>query len=137
LVIAEQQKIQFRKLDDIPPWPKAQELADLQGRINDSMRQFEKGGITSERYWPSLARMEADEATLKREQGQHEKRQQKRQQAIANLAEEWEKPNFTMEQKQAAIAETLTAVIIKSSGKGGRFHPDQIVPVFRESDAVA
>jgi site-specific DNA recombinase len=36
-----------------------------------------------------------------------------------------------MEQKQAAIAQTLEAVIIKPSGKGTRFHPDQIVPVFR------
>jgi site-specific DNA recombinase len=30
LMIAEQQKIQFRKLEDLPPWPKAQELAGLQ-----------------------------------------------------------------------------------------------------------
>jgi site-specific DNA recombinase len=138
LVIAEQQKIQFRKLEDLPPWPKASELADLQARINDTMRRFEKGGISSERYWPSLARMEADEAVLKRELRQYENRQQARTRAVANLAEEWEKPDFTMEQKQAAIAQTLTAVIIKPSGKGGRFHHDQIVPVFRQdSDEVA
>ena len=40
-----------------------------------------------------------------------------------------------MEQKQAAIAQTLTAVIIKPIGRGGKFHPDQIVPVFHESDS--
>lgn len=34
----------------------------------------------------------------------------------------------------AAIAETLTAVIIKPAGKGQCFHPDQIVPVFRQED---
>ena len=51
-----------------------------------------------------------------------------------NLAEEWDKPDFAMEQKQAAIAQTLTAVIVKPVGRGGRFHPDQIVPVFREDD---
>ncbi|MGH3719939.1 MAG: zinc ribbon domain-containing protein [Pseudonocardiaceae bacterium] len=34
LVIAEQQKIQFRKLEDLPPWPKVQELADPKKRIN-------------------------------------------------------------------------------------------------------
>jgi hypothetical protein len=45
-----------------------------------------------------------------------------------NLAEEWDKPDFTMEQKQAAIAETLTAVIIKPAGRGVRFRPDHIVP---------
>lgn len=52
---------------------------------------------------------------------------------VENLAEEWDKPSFTMEQKQAAIAQTLTAVIVKpASRKGGPFHPDQIVPVSRE-----
>jgi hypothetical protein len=34
LVIAEQQQIQFRKLEDLSSWPKAQELADLQARID-------------------------------------------------------------------------------------------------------
>jgi site-specific DNA recombinase len=134
LVIAEQQRIQFRKLDDLPPWPKTRELADLQTRINDQQRSYEKGLISAERHFPSLARMEADEVGLKREKRQYEGRQQSRRQVVANLAEEWEKPEFTMEQKQAAVAQTLTAVVIKPSGKGGRFHPDQIVPVFREED---
>jgi hypothetical protein len=137
LVIGEQQKIQFRKLEDVPLWPKAGELADLRARISETIRRYEKGGISDEHYWPSLARMEADEATLKAEQRQYERRQQARRQVVGNLAKEWDKPDFTMEQKQAAIAQTLTAVIIKPAGKGGRFHPDQIVPVFRQDDAVA
>ncbi|MBV9012614.1 MAG: hypothetical protein JO272_11285 [Pseudonocardiales bacterium] len=134
LVIAEQQKIQFRKLEDLPPWPKAQELTDLQKRINEQQQNFEAGNISAERHFPSLARMEAVEAGLKRERRQYEGRQQARRHAVANLAEEWGKPDFTMEQKQAAIAQTLTAVIIKPAGNGGRFHPDQIVPVFREDN---
>ena len=132
LVIAEQQKIQFRKLEDLPPWPRAQELAALQKRINEQQQNFEAGNISAERHFPSLARMEAAEAELKRERRQYEGRQQARRRAVANLADEWEKPDFTMEQKQAAIAQTLTAVIIYPSGKGSSFHPDQIVPVFRE-----
>ena len=45
LVIAEQQKIEFRKLEDLPPWPKAQELADLQARIEESTRRYEEGSV--------------------------------------------------------------------------------------------
>jgi DNA invertase Pin-like site-specific DNA recombinase len=134
LVIAEQQKIEFRKLEDLPPWPKAQDLAELQARIDESTRRYEKGEVSSERYWPSLARMEADEAELKRERRQYEGQQQRRIRAVANLAEEWDKPDFMMEQKQAAIAATLTAVIIKPVGRGIPFHPDHIEPVFRDSD---
>jgi site-specific DNA recombinase len=72
---------------------------------------------------------------LPSERQTREGRQQARKHAVANLAAEWDKPDFTMEQKQAAIAQTLEAVIIKPAGKGGRFHPDQIVPVFRENGA--
>jgi hypothetical protein len=43
------QKIQFRKLDDLPPWPKAHELADLQQRINAQQRNFEAGNISADR----------------------------------------------------------------------------------------
>jgi hypothetical protein len=134
LVIAEQQRIEFRKLEDLPPWPKAQELADLQTRINEQQQNFELGNISAGRHFPALARMEAAEAELKRDKRQYEGRQQTRKNAVANLAEEWDKPDFTMEQKQAAIGETLTAVIINPAGKGQRFHPDQIIPVFRQDD---
>jgi site-specific DNA recombinase len=136
LVIAEQQKIEFRKLEDLPPWPKAQELAELQARIEESQRHYEKGMVSAQRHFSSLARMEAAEAELLREKRRYEGRQHARKNAVANLAEEWDKPDFTIEQKQAAIAQTLEAVIIKPAGRGGRFHPDQIVPVFRTEDAA-
>jgi site-specific DNA recombinase len=132
LVIAEQQQVQFRTLEDLPPWPKAEELAGLQQRINDQQRNYELGRISAERHFASLARMETEEAKLKREKRQYEGRQQARRQVVANLAEEWDKPDFTMEQKQAAIAQTLSAVILHPAGRGGQFHPDQITPVFRE-----
>ena len=134
LVIAEQQKIQFRQLEALPPWPKAQELAELQGRISEQQRQYEKGKISASRHFESLARMESDEAKLLRESRAYERRRQNRVHKVANLAEEWGKPSFTIEQKQAAIAESLEAIIIMPVGKGGRFHPDQIVPVFKDRD---
>ncbi|MGH3719940.1 MAG: hypothetical protein ACRDRI_14095 [Pseudonocardiaceae bacterium] len=71
---------------------------------------------------------------FKRERRQYEGRQQARWHEVTNLAEKLDKTDFTMEQKQAAIAQTLTAVIIMPSGKGGRFHSDQTMPVFREDN---
>ncbi|WP_410614036.1 recombinase family protein [Amycolatopsis sp. lyj-109] len=134
LVIAEQQKIQSRKLEKLPPWPKEQELKDLENRIQDSTLRYESGDYSAERYFPSLARMESTVANLKREQRKYTARQDARDAAIANLAEEWEKPSFSIELKQAAIAQTLVAVVITPAGKGVRFHPDQIKPIFRGDD---
>ncbi len=74
LVIAEQQKIQFRTLQEAPPWPGAKELAALLGRINEQQRRYEAGQIVNaERHFSSLARMEAEESRLKRERREWDK----------------------------------------------------------------
>ena len=41
--------------------------------------------------------MEAEEARLKRERRESDKPWQTRHQVVANLAEEWDKPDFTLE----------------------------------------
>jgi DNA invertase Pin-like site-specific DNA recombinase len=135
LVTMEHQKIEFRKLEELPPWPKAGELAALQQRIEESTARYEAGEYSAERYYPSLARMEAREAILKREKRAYEARQQARKHAVIDLAKRWDDPDFTIEQKQAAIDKTLSAVIIMPSQKGARsFHPDLIKPIFHEDN---
>ncbi len=133
LVIAEHKKVQLRKMKNTPPWPKTKELADLQARIDDMTRKFEKGKISEKRYWPSLERMEKDEAVLLREKRIYDGQQQARKLVSTDLAKKWDEPDFSMEQKQAAIAQTLSAVVIMSVGKGKRtFNPDErIKPIFR------
>jgi hypothetical protein len=132
LVIAEHERIETIKVEDLPPWPNEKELRDMELRIEESTRRYEAGEYSAERYFPSLARMETTVANLRRERRKYESRQDAHKRVIANLADEWKKPSFTMEQKQAAIGRSLTAVIIGPASKGVRFHPDQLTPVFRE-----
>lgn len=131
LVIAEHRKIEFRKVEQLPSWPKEKELQELQERIDESTRRYETGKYTAERYFSSLERMEAQESELKREKRAYETRQESRRTAVTDLARKWDASDFTMEQKRAAIGKTLGAVVIAPAGKGVRFHPDQITPVFR------
>lgn len=131
LVIKDQQRTHLEKVEDLPPWPKAGELAGLQKRINDTQTEFEKGKakVSAARHYASIARMEADEAALLRESRSYERQRQSRIHRIADLGTAWEDPEFTLEQKQAAIAESLIAIIVKPGARGARFHPDQIVPI--------
>ncbi len=133
LVIADHQRIASLKVEELPPWPKEKELADQKARIDEAIRRYEAGEYSAEHHFPSLARMETTLASLRREQRKYNTRQDAHKKVIANLAEEWAKPSFTMEQRQAAVARTLTAVVIGAAGKGVRFHPDQLTPVFRET----
>ncbi|GAA3546240.1 recombinase family protein [Amycolatopsis ultiminotia] len=132
LVLAEHEKIQSQKFEDLPPWPKQKELDDAEKRIAESTREYEAGRYSAERYFPSLARMEAQVAELRREARRYERRRDSRRAVAANLRNEWDKPDFAIEQKQAAIAKSLIAVVIGPAHKGGRFHPDQITPVWRD-----
>ncbi len=90
------------------------------------------GSYSAEDYFPSLSRMESARADLRREQSRYAKRQDARRTTFANLAEEWERPSFTMELRQAAIGKSLSAVVIAPAGKGTRFHPDQLTPIFQQ-----
>lgn len=130
-VLKEHRKISLREVEELPPWPGESELTRLQARMDESTRQYEAGNNPADLHFPSLARMEAARAKLRREQARYNRARDTRRVGIANLAEEWEKSDFTMEQKQAAIAESVTAVIILPAGKGGRFNPDQVRIVWR------
>jgi len=133
LVIADQQRISAMKVEEPSPWPREKELSDLNARIDESTRRYESGQYPAEQYFPSVARMEATRAELRRERKRHLASQDRRRSAIANLEDDWEKAWFTIELKQAAIAKSLTAVVIAPAGKGFRFHPNQITPIFQEN----
>ncbi|MCE7009034.1 recombinase family protein [Kibdelosporangium philippinense] len=133
LVIADHQRISAVKMKELPPWPKEKELQDLEGRISESTRQYEAGTYPAEHYFPSLARMEAKKADLRREKSKYSKESNLRSSTVTNLESLWDSPSFSTEQKQAAIAKSLTAIVIHPAGKGARhFHPDQITVVFHQ-----
>ena len=91
--------------------------------------------ISGGRYFPMLARFEAKESTLRAAKRRYEQKRQARIEAATNLDTEWKRPDFTLEQKQAAIAKSLTAVIIHPAPHpGAKFTPDQITPVWCQDE---
>jgi site-specific DNA recombinase len=132
LVIAEhQERVRLSKSKPAKPWPEAKKLADLQARIEETQQKYEQGKISPARYWPSLERMEKEEAALVLEKRKYDRENQRTESTIPDLAKKWDDPNFSIEEKQAAIARTLSAVIIKPVGHGKRFNPSRIEPVWR------
>jgi site-specific DNA recombinase len=132
LVLAEQSTIALRMLEDLPPWDGEADLQAVLTQIRETTQAYESGMISGGRYFPMLARFEAKEATLRAAKRRYEAKRQARQECAANLGMEWNRPEFTLEQKQAAIAQSLTAVIIHPAPRpGAKFTPDQITPVWR------
>jgi hypothetical protein len=135
LVLMEQSQVALRKLEDLPPWDGETDLKTVLAHIKETTEAYEAGMISGGRYFPLLARFEAKEATLRTAKRRHEAKRQARQDSAANLGVEWNRPEFTLEQKQAAIAQSLTAVIIyPAPHPGAKFTPDQITPVWRHDE---
>nr|ASV46832.1 integrase [uncultured bacterium] len=135
LVLMEQSTIQLCKLEDLPPWDGEADLKTVLAQIKETTQAYEDGMILGSRYFPMLARFEAKESTLRAAKRRYEEKRQARIEAAADLGTEWNRPGFTLEQRQAAIAKSLTAVIIHPAPHpGAKFTPDQITPVWRQDE---
>ncbi len=65
----------------------------------------------------------------------YDAKRQVREEAAASLNTEWNRPDFTLEQKQAAISRSIMAVVIQPAPHpGAKFTPDQISIVWREEE---
>lgn len=135
LVRMEQSEIKLRKSEDLPPWDKEDELAEVVQQIKESTAAYKAKRISGGRYFALIEDLESDERKLKAEKRKYEAKRQTRAVAIPNLNAEWNRPDFTLEQKHAAIAASILAVIIHPAPhKGAKFHPDQLSIVWREEE---
>jgi len=133
LVIQDHERRSFRKVEELPPWGGETELGDLQQQIAELTAEYKKRRISGGRYFSLLEDLEAEERKLINERKRHEAHRQSQRAAVANLRAKWEDPAFTLDQRQAAVAESLVAVIIHPVGLSStRFDPAKIEPVWRE-----
>ena len=72
LVLMEQSKIALRKLEELPPWDKEQELVAVLGQIKETTQAYEDQQISGGRYFPLIERLEAKERKLKAEKRKYE-----------------------------------------------------------------
>jgi site-specific DNA recombinase len=135
LVLMEQSRIALRKLEQLPPWDKEHELKDVVAQIKESTTAYENHQISGSRYFPLIERLEAKERKLRAEKRRYDAKRQARQDAATDLTTEWNRPDFTLEQKQAAIAKSITAIIVHPAPRqGARFSPDQLTIVWKTDD---
>jgi site-specific DNA recombinase len=104
LVLMEYSKIGLRKLQEVPPWDGEVDLKAVLVQIKETTQAYEAEMISGGRYFPMLARFEAKEAILRAAKRRYEEKRQARIEAATNLETEWNWPDFTLEQKKAAIA---------------------------------
>ncbi|MFC4054597.1 recombinase family protein [Actinomadura syzygii] len=135
LVIQEQSRIRLQRRKELPPWDREDELRDVAQQIQESTDAYKAKRISGSRYFALIEDLEASERRLKAEKRKYEAKRQARAVEIPDLRAEWNRPDFTLEQKHAAIAKSITALIIHPAPRqGAKFSPDQITPIWNEED---
>ncbi|WP_068927700.1 recombinase family protein [Planobispora rosea] len=133
LVIADHQRIQLREIDELPQWDKQSELDAVREQLEEITTAYKERRMKGSRYFTLLEELEAEERQLEAEQRRHQTARVQRTQRVADLAEKWKDPTFTLDQRQAAIAQSLKAVVIHPARPGQkRFDPSLIEPIWNE-----
>lgn len=133
LVIQDHERRSFRKIEDLPPWNRESELGALRQQIAELTEEYKKRRISGGRYFALLEDLETEERKLVNERKRHEAQRQSQRAAVADLRARWSDPSFTLEQRQAAVAESLIAVVINPVGLGSAFFdPSKIEPIWRD-----
>ncbi len=133
LVIADHQRVQLREIGELPEWDKEDELNALREQLQEITAAYKARKIKGTRYFTLLEELEAEERQLEAEQRRHQTARVQRMEGIADLAEKWKDPSFTLDQRQAAIAQSLKAVVIYPTTPGQRqFDPSLIEPIWNE-----
>ncbi|GAA1259925.1 recombinase family protein [Sphaerisporangium rubeum] len=132
LVIADHQRVQFREIGELPEWDKEDDLTAIRGQLQEITTAYKERRIKGSRYFTLLEELEAEERRLEADQRRHQTARVRRTEGVANLAEKWKDPNFTLDQRQAAIAQSLQAVVIHPTRPGQRhFDPNLIEPIWK------
>jgi site-specific DNA recombinase len=132
LVIEEHRQMQFRIADELPPWNREDELQAIGVQIEEATTAYKNRRISGSRYYPLLEELEKMERDLRSEKARHAAERRTRRVAMDDLEAKWRDPEFTLDQRQAAIAQSLVAVVIEPARPGERFDPQKIRPIWRE-----
>jgi DNA invertase Pin-like site-specific DNA recombinase len=131
LVIQDHERASLRVIEELPPWDKDTALQTIRTKIAELGQQYRTDQISGARYFPLLSELESDERVLLNERQQHESARSRRMAAVGDLRARWDNEAFTLEQRQAAIAESLIAVVIHPIGGGKKtFDPSKIEPIW-------
>ncbi|MEV6526619.1 recombinase family protein [Longispora sp. NPDC051575] len=132
LVIADHKQLKFRKTEDLPEWARQSELVEVQTQIAEALENFKAKRISGARFYPLIEGLESEERILLADKKKYSARRQTTIASVEDLEQKWSDPDFSLEQRQSAIAESLISVVVHPAGRGARtFNPNLIEPIWR------
>lgn len=127
LVLArlEEQRIEVQA----QPWPKAEELADLNEAKRKLLAQYKENEDMGSLIFPKVREKEAAISALVKERAAYTRKHATPK--SANMADSW--PTLEVEQRRAICAQLIEAIILKPAAKASnRFNPERLQIVWHQ-----
>ncbi|UBI37814.1 MULTISPECIES: recombinase family protein [Streptomyces] len=130
LVIAKLKAEAEAAREEVPEWPRADDLERAVQSRNALEQRWQKGEIDDEAFFRNLAPLEARVKQLRAEQAHHLAMKAEAEAAREDITASW--GDKTLTQKRTAIKKVLHAVIAVPGGKGNKtFDVELLKPVWR------
>lgn len=111
------------------PWPKQAQLDEVEQKIASLRERWANGQLSDETFIFMVEKLEQDRDALRHERAVYNAKAQGVGSREINLREQW--GDLSLEQQRLIINQSLVAVIVEPSGRGKRFNPDRLKPIFR------
>jgi DNA invertase Pin-like site-specific DNA recombinase len=123
--------------DDLPPWPREQELADFEEQLREVRQRLRARRISNTIAFDMIEELEPRIHELRTEREHYALKAQQAAADVTDIRRRWysetDEDRLDTAQKRAYIREALVTVIVHPAGKGRRpFNPDLLELIWRE-----
>lgn len=128
-------KIELETADavtEVAPWEGEAALAEVKESITETRAAWTSTPrrISPKDYFPTMEELRDREEVLLKERNDHLVATANANARPADVRAEWD--DYTLARQRAIIKEHLIAVVVHPAGRGRRFDPDLLDPVWRE-----
>ncbi|MFD0857098.1 recombinase family protein [Actinomadura adrarensis] len=121
---------------DIGPWLRQRELDEKEEQLRELRTRFAQRRISNSLFFDEVERLEPEIAQLRADRERHSLAAQQTSADISDIRRRWysetDEDRLDISQKRTYIRAALHAVIVHPAGKGKRFDPDLLEPIWRE-----
>lgn len=135
-MLAKLEERSAKRKKDAPSWLVEHELNEKEEQLRELRVRFAQRSISNTLFFQEVERLEPEIAALRADRERHVLATQQAQADLSDIRRRWysetDPDRLDMSQKRVYVRAALHAVIVRPAGKGQKFNPDLLEPIWRE-----
>lgn len=134
LVLSEHERASKYQKAEIAPWDGQADLDEIRAEQKTLLNAMRNKEVSAAMVLPFLKELDARKAALENGRRAHRQMIEQHDARVTDLRTRWADPEFSMEERQAAVSQSIDSIILHPVPKGvrrGRFDPARLNVVWR------